>query len=83
MPFVALITMRGEWGEFNPWQIPMGQGTTVVLEAMGVIVYRVNSSSEVISTVEGALRLAFQSRQRVVILLSQQFIGAKSFVEEK
>jgi sulfopyruvate decarboxylase TPP-binding subunit len=22
-PFLTLVTMRGEWGEFNPWQVPM------------------------------------------------------------
>ena len=79
MPFVAFITMRGEWGEFNPWQIPMGQSTPAVLEAMGVTVYRINKPAEVVGTVDGALSLAFQSRQRVAILLSQQFIGAKRF----
>src|SRR5207302_1575000 len=40
MPLLMLVTMRGEWGEFNPWQIPMGQGTKAALEAMGVIVTR-------------------------------------------
>src|SRR6185436_17270532 len=23
-PLLMLITMRGEWEEFNPWQVPMG-----------------------------------------------------------
>ena len=27
MPFLTLVTMRGEWGEFNPWQVPMGNAT--------------------------------------------------------
>jgi hypothetical protein len=27
MPFLTLVTMRGEWGEFNPWQVPMGTAT--------------------------------------------------------
>src|SRR5579864_7977155 len=27
MPFLTLVTMRGEWGEFNPWQVPMGSAT--------------------------------------------------------
>jgi hypothetical protein len=49
---------------------------------MGVIVYRVNALADMIDTIDGALHLAFQSRQRVAILLSQQFIGAKRFVEE-
>jgi len=82
MPFVTLVTMRGEWGEFNPWQIPMGQGTPAVLKATGTIVYRINAPAEVTVTIDGALQVAFQSRQRVAVLLSQQFIGAKSFVEE-
>src|SRR5215471_7572103 len=27
LPFLTLITMRGQWGEFNPWQVPMGHAT--------------------------------------------------------
>src|ERR1700704_1968816 len=34
-PLLMLVTMRGEEGEFNPWQVPMGQATRTVLEAMG------------------------------------------------
>ena len=41
-PFLTLITMRGEQGEFNSWQYPMGQGTPKVLEAMGVLVTSVD-----------------------------------------
>ena len=79
MPLLMLVTMRGEWGEFNPWQVPMGQATPVVLEAAGVIVYRVDSREAVASTVEAAIKLAFNSRQRVAILLSQQMLGSKTF----
>jgi sulfopyruvate decarboxylase alpha subunit len=79
MPFFTLVTMRGEWGEFNPWQIPMGQSAPLVLEASGVIVYRADTIEEVVPTVEAALLLAFQSRRSVAVLLSQKLIGAKSF----
>ena len=78
-PFLTLVTMRGEWGEFNPWQVPMGQGTRGALENAGVIVYRVDDAEEVCPTVEAALGLAFQSRVRVAVLLSQKLIGAKNF----
>ena len=78
-PFVTLVTMRGEWAEFNPWQVPMGQGTRAALENAGVIVYRVDTVEEVCPTVEAALALAFQSRVRVAVLLSQKLIGAKNF----
>ena len=39
-PFLMLVTMRGDFGEGNPWQIPMGQAVAPVLEAMGVICIR-------------------------------------------
>ena len=78
-PFLTLITMRGEWGEFNPWQVPMGQATPDVLQAMGVTVYRVTDAANVRPTVEAAARLAFASYVPVAVLLSQQLLGAKSF----
>ena len=79
LPLFMLITMRGEWGEFNPWQVPMGQSAPDVLKASSVIVYRVDAADQVSSTVEAALRLAFSSRRRVAVLLSQKLIGAKNF----
>jgi sulfopyruvate decarboxylase alpha subunit len=79
MPLLAIVTMRGEWGEFNPWQVPMGQSTPAVLEASGVIVYRAERAESVAPTVEAAIQIAFQSRQRVAVLLSQRLIGAKNF----
>ena len=82
LPFFAVVTMRGEWGEFNPWQVPMGQSTQTVLEASGITVFRADTASEVGPTVEGALQLAWQSRRRVAVLLSQQLLGAKRFAGE-
>lgn len=80
MPLLMLVSMRGEWGEFNPWQVPMGQNTPRVLEASGVTVYRVDSAEEISPTVEAAIMLAKQSRCRVAVLLSQKVIGVKDFV---
>lgn len=80
MPLFTLVTMRGEWGEFNPWQVPMGQATPTVLEASGVVVFRVQTAVDLLPTLTGALGLAFQSRCRVAVLLSQQFLGAKQFM---
>ena len=81
-PFLTLITMRGEWGEFNPWQVPMGQATPDVLRAMGVTVYRVDDAVDVRPTVEAAARLAFAGYVPVAVLLSQRLLGAKSFGAE-
>ena len=61
MPLLMIVTMRGDWGEFNPWQIPMGQGTRPSLEAMGVIVNKVDEPHLVASAVQGAAHLAFNT----------------------
>ena len=79
IPFITIVTMRGEWGEFIPWQVPMGQGTPKVLEAMGVHVFRVDNHAEVGNTVESAANLAHNTRRSVAVLLSQKLIGAKQF----
>ncbi|MGI9657368.1 MAG: phosphonopyruvate decarboxylase [Gaiellaceae bacterium] len=81
MPFLTLVTMRGEWGEFIPWQVPMGQATPAVLEAMDVRLFRVDRSDEVGETVEAATTFAFNTRQSAAVLLSQRLIGAKQFEE--
>jgi sulfopyruvate decarboxylase alpha subunit len=78
-PFLTLITMRGELGEFNSWQYPMGQGTQKVLEAMGVLVTSVDKAEDVKTTVDHAARSAFNGGQAVAVLLRQKLIGIKSF----
>ena len=81
-PLVTIVTMRGEEGEFNPWQVPMGQATRTVLEAMGTIVHRPATAEEVAPTVNAALRLAFNSYASVAVLIPQRVIGIKSFQEQ-
>lgn len=81
-PLVSIVTMRGEQGEFNPWQVPMGQATRSVLEAMGTIVQYAASADDVAPTVNAALRLAYNSYASVAVLISQRVIGIKSFQEQ-
>ena len=81
-PLVTLVTMRGEQGEFNPWQVPMGQATRQVLEAMGTVVHYVEKADEVAPVVNAALRLAYSSYASVAVLISQRLIGIKSFQEQ-
>ena len=77
-PLVMIITMRGEDGEFNPWQVPMGRATPQVLEAMGVRVRRATAADEVAPLVAEALA----SGEAVAVLVSQKVIGIKSFKEQ-
>ena len=79
MPLLMLVTMRGEWGEFNPWQVPMGQITGDMLRLAGVLTFPVDEPAAVPETVEAAARMAFEGPAAVAVLLSQRLIGAKSF----
>jgi sulfopyruvate decarboxylase alpha subunit len=81
MPFFTLVTMRGEWAEFNPWQVPMGSATPAVLTAAGVHVRRADSPDDVAEIAAASAKLAFDSQVSVGVLFSQRLIGAKVFVK--
>lgn len=80
-PLLCLVTMRGEWGEFNPWQIPMGRITADVLERAGVTVYRVEQAAAAAETVAAAGSIVFNGSAAAAVLLSQRLIGAKTFTK--
>jgi sulfopyruvate decarboxylase alpha subunit len=79
MPLVMIVTMRGEWGEFNPWQVAMGQSTQAVLEASAVHVYRADAAEDVATTVSAAARFAWQTGRSAAVLIGQRVIGSKNF----
>jgi sulfopyruvate decarboxylase alpha subunit len=79
-PLLAIVTMRGEWAEFNPWQMPMGRATPAALELMGVKVMRVDEAEQAAETVASGATLAFDSDQQIAVLLSQRMIGRKKWV---
>lgn len=81
-PLLMLITMRGDEGEFNPWQVPMGQATQTVLEAMGVVVKRIGTAEDAEPVVSAAARLAYNSYAAVAVLVAQSLIGIKSFQDQ-
>jgi sulfopyruvate decarboxylase alpha subunit len=78
-PFLCIVSMRGEFGEGNPWQFAMGQAVETVMSAMGVICLRADRPDDVVPTVRAALTMAFKSEQAVAVLLSQKLLGAKKF----
>jgi sulfopyruvate decarboxylase alpha subunit len=79
VPLLMLVTMRGEWGEFNPWQLPMAQATKSVLVAMGAIVQKADAAEDIVQTVSAAARLAFNTSRIVAVLIGQRIVGAKEF----
>jgi sulfopyruvate decarboxylase alpha subunit len=81
-PLVMLVTMRGEQGEFNPWQVPMGENTARVLETMNVAVRQAGDAQTVAAHVHTALGLAYETQGAQAVLIAQRVIGIKSFQEQ-
>src|ERR1700719_2265793 len=75
------LTTRGEWGEFNPWQVPMGSTTAGVFELSGIKVLRASHAGEVRDVVEAAAGQAYKACTPTAVLLSQRLIGAKVLVK--
>jgi sulfopyruvate decarboxylase TPP-binding subunit len=78
-PLLMLVTMRGEWAEFNPWQVPMSRATQPALEAVGVRTFRADAPDDVVETVAAAADLAYGADQQVAVLLGQRLIGRKKW----
>ncbi len=74
---VVLVTMRGEFGEFNPWQVPIGSITEETLRLSGFLTYRVEEAADVDDIVGAGCDMAFDSNLQIAILLSQRMIGRK------
>jgi sulfopyruvate decarboxylase alpha subunit len=78
-PLLMLVTMRGEWAEFNPWQVPMSQATEKSLNAVGVRTVRAHSVDEIADIVGAAAVEAYEAEQQIAVLMSQRWIGAKKW----
>lgn len=79
IPCLMLVTMRGEWGEQNPWQVPMGRAVESCLTAMGVHCFRADAAEQVGEGFAAAADLAFNGGFSAAVLVGQRVIGAKSF----
>lgn len=76
-PLLMLVTMRGEWAEFNPWQIPMGRAVEPALHAVGVQTMRADTPEELLDVTAAAAVLAYGADQQVAVIISQRLLGAK------
>jgi sulfopyruvate decarboxylase alpha subunit len=78
-PLLMLVTMRGEWAEFNPWQVPMSRATQPSLEAIGLKVMRAEEPDLLVETVRAAADLAYNADQQVAVLIGQRLLGRKKW----
>jgi sulfopyruvate decarboxylase TPP-binding subunit len=78
---LVLVTMRGEFGEFNPWQVPMGTITEDVLRLSSFLTYRIETADAVDEIVGAGCDMAFNGNLAVAILLAQRLIGPKQWTK--
>ena len=77
IPVPMLIGFRGELGEFNAAQVPMGQATPAILEALNIPYFILRREDEVARVTEGALKLTYAIESPVALLVSTQLSGWK------
>ena len=77
LPMLMLITMRGEWEEFNPWQEPMGSIVEPVLKLCDAEIFRARKPDEVEGLAERAIQTVFGDERITALVLSQELIGKK------
>ena len=82
IPCLVLVTMRGEYGELNPWQVPMGSIVESTLRLAGFLTYRTETPDETVETVNAACQMAFACELPIAVLLSQKMIGPKRWDTE-
>jgi sulfopyruvate decarboxylase alpha subunit len=80
-PLLMVVTMRGDWAEFNGWQNPMGQATERALNLMGVLTWRADDPKDVAPLLHGAAKMAFNGDSACALLLGQRLIGEKQWVK--
>jgi len=74
IPCLLIVTMRGEFDDFNPWQVTMGAMTEATLKACGFLTYRVERAEDVEDIVSAGCNMAYGSNLQVAILLAQRMI---------
>ncbi|MDB2388504.1 thiamine pyrophosphate-binding protein [Alphaproteobacteria bacterium] len=78
-PFLTIISMRGEFGEGNPWQYAMGEAVIPSLESIGVKCLKIYNQDDVSKTIQSALTMTFKAERPIAVLLSQKLLGSKKF----
>jgi sulfopyruvate decarboxylase alpha subunit len=77
IPFLMLISQRGELGEFNPAQIAMGQAARPMLDALGIQHFTLRRTDEMSSLMDGAIKTAYTAQRPVALFLSTEMVGWK------
>ena len=77
IPLVMVISHRGDLGEYNPAQVPMGQAAERILEALEVRTSQPHTVEAFESEVDGLIKLAYTRSLPVAFLLPNDLTGGR------
>lgn len=77
VPVPLFISLRGELGEFNLVQVPVGRAVRPIMDALGLHHFTLTRLDEVGEMVWGAIKVCYSSKLPVGILLSSLLTGGK------
>ncbi|MGM0605640.1 MAG: thiamine pyrophosphate-binding protein [Halobacteriota archaeon] len=77
IPFLGLVTRRGDLGEFNLAQVPFGYGVGDVLDDIGIRNTSLDDPDVVEARIDMAAKTAFGTEEPYVVLLEATLTGAK------
>jgi sulfopyruvate decarboxylase subunit alpha len=75
IPLIMVISHRGDVGEFNVAQVPMGQATEQILEALDVRYIKPHSVEEFEAEADGLIKLCYTRNLPVAFLLPNDLTG--------
>ncbi len=78
-PQLVLVTMRGQWKEFNPWQKHLGRSAKKLLSLCGIETEVAAEPAAVGPAVAEAAKDAFENDGRRAVLLHQKLMTRKTF----
>jgi sulfopyruvate decarboxylase alpha subunit len=77
IPVVLVISHRGDLGEFNPAQVPIGQAAGRILDALDIRYAMPASIGELEAQADGLIKLAYTRRLPVAFVLPAELTGGK------
>jgi len=75
IPIVMVISHRGDLGEYNPAQVPMGQAAERILEALEVRTVQPHTIDEFEAQADRLIKLAYTRSMPVAFLLPNDLTG--------
>lgn len=78
LPFLGLVTRRGDLGEHNYAQVPAGYGLPKMLDAIGIRYHHLDNTGDAGSRVAMAADSSFTTEEPYLLLLERTLTGGKN-----